>query len=157
MTLINLDVNGQSYQIETDPYENLMSVLRRDLHLRGCKRGCDYGGCGACTVIVSGKALYSCMMPVVRADGKKIITIEGLATGGKLHHLQIEFASRWAVQCGFCSPGMILSAKALLDRNIDPTEKEIREALVGNLCRCTGYAKIVEAIQRASVQMKREA
>jgi len=128
--------------------------LREELGMKGTKKGCDSGHCGACTVIMDGKTINACLVLAVQADGKEILTIEGLSSGGKLHPLQEAFVEEGAVQCGFCVPGMILSAKALLDEKDDPSEEEIREALSGNLCRCTGYVKIIKAVQKAATLMR---
>jgi carbon-monoxide dehydrogenase small subunit len=152
-TLIELRVNQVSYRITVRPSATLLDVLRQDLGLKGTKRGCDQGHCGACTVILDGKSVNACLLLAVEAHGKKITTIEGLSSGDKLHPLQEAFVEEGAIQCGFCTPGMILSAKALLDEIREPSEEEIREALSGNLCRCTGYVKIVKAVQRAAQAM----
>ena len=152
-TLIELRVNQVSYRITVRPSATLLDVLRQDLELKGTKRGCDQGHCGACTVILDGKSVNACLLLAVEAHGKKITTIEGLSSGDKLHPLQEAFVEEGAIQCGFCTPGMILSAKALLDEIREPSEEEIREALSGNLCRCTGYVKIVKAVQRAAQAM----
>jgi len=143
---IELNVNEQIHQIRVNPQDTLLDVLRDKLGLIGVKRGCDMGECGACTVIMSGKTVYSCLTLAIEAQGKPITTIEGLSKKGELHPIQQAFIDNGAVQCGFCTPGMILSAKVLLDKNPHPTEEEIRSAISGNLCRCTGYSKIVEAI-----------
>ena len=152
-TLIELRVNQVSYRITVRPSATLLDVLRQDLGLKGTKRGCDQGHCGACTVILDGRSVNACLLLAVEAHGKKITTIEGLSSGDKLHPLQEAFVEEGAIQCGFCTPGMILSAKALLDEIREPSEEEIREALSGNLCRCTGYVKIVKAVQRAAQAM----
>lgn len=146
MDKIELKVNGTNLIVEAECHEWLLEVLRDKLNLKSIKRGCDFGGCGACTVIIDGRALYSCMMPVIRVAGSKIMTVEGLARDGNLHPLQKAFVDQGAVQCGFCTPGMLLNAKALLDEISKPTEDDIRYGISGNLCRCTGYAKIVNAI-----------
>ncbi len=151
---IQLKVNGEDYNLEVDPYRMLLDVIRNDLGLKGTKEGCGEGQCGSCTVLLDGKAVHSCLILAVDADGKEILTIEGLASKEGLHPLQASFIQHGAVQCGFCSPGVILSAKALLDRNPHPTEAQVRRAIAGNLCRCTGYAKIVEAILAASKGFK---
>lgn len=143
---ITLHVNGEEFSVDVEPYWTLLDVLRRELGLTGTKKGCDHGDCGACTVLIDGKAVNSCLVLAVAAEGKEIITIEGLARDGDLHPLQKAFIEYGAIQCGYCSPGMILSAKALLDENPHPAEEEIRKNIAGNLCRCTGYVKIVEAI-----------
>ena len=145
--LIQCKVNGESISLEVEPHWTLLRVIRDELGLTGTKEGCGEGDCGACTVLVDGRAVNSCLMLAIDVDGKAITTIEGLAQGESLHPLQKAFMEKGAVQCGFCTPGMILTAKALLEQNSHPTEEEIRFAIAGNLCRCTGYAKIVEAIQ----------
>ncbi|MGQ9653348.1 MAG: (2Fe-2S)-binding protein [Thermodesulfobacteriota bacterium] len=151
--LITLIVNDQQYEIAVLPHRTLLQVLREDLGLTGAKHGCGLGECGACTVLVDGLPVNSCLMLAIQAHGCKVTTIEGLASDGRLHPLQEAFVEHGAIQCGFCTPGMILSAKALLDKNPRPTEEEIRGAISGNLCRCTGYQKIVEAIELASRTM----
>jgi carbon-monoxide dehydrogenase small subunit len=133
----------------------LLRMLRDEFNLTGSKLGCDVGDCGACTVMVDGKSVNSCLMLAVQADGRDILTIEGLATKEELHPIQLLFEEKGSLQCGFCGPGVIISAKALLDENPDPTELEIRDALAGNLCRCTGYTKMIEAIQ-AVAQLKQD-
>ncbi len=148
---VQFTLNGESIQIEVEPYRTLLQVLREDLGLTGTKEGCGMGECGACTVLVNGKAINSCLFPILEAEGTNITTIEGLAgVEGSLHPIQRSFVENGAVQCGFCTPGMILSAKALLDENPEPTEEEIRQAIAGNLCRCTGYIQIIQAIQSVS-------
>lgn len=154
--LINLKINGESYQLNVKPNLLLLDLLRNDIGLTGTKRGCDTGECGACTVLIEGKPVNSCLVLAVEADGKNILTIEGLTKNGKPHPLQEAFIEEGAVQCGFCTPGMILSAKALLDTNPNPKEEEIKKAIAGNLCRCTGYIKIIKAIISAAKKMKRE-
>lgn len=144
---VRLLVNGELYEVSVKPRESLLEVLRYKLGLTGAKRGCNVGECGACTVLLDGKAVSSCLMLAIEANGKEIMTIEGLADGGNLHPLQKAFVEHGALQCGYCTPGMILAAKALLDENPDPTEEEIREGIKGNLCRCTGYVKIIEAVK----------
>lgn len=151
---IELLINHRRYQVEVTPWDLLLNVLRDQLGLLGVKYGCGTGDCGACTVLVDGQALNSCLLLAIRLQGKEIITVEGLADGDKLHPLQQAFIDLGAVQCGYCTPGMLLSAKALLDENPNPTEEEIRQALAGNLCRCTGYKKIVEAVQAAAAMIK---
>ena len=151
---LELKVNGQLYEVFVEPWQSLAVVLREELGLIGLKVVCDTGGCGACTVLIDGKTVKSCLMLAFQATGKEILTIEGLATAEGLHPLQEAFIEHFAVQCGYCTPGMILKAKALLDENPDPTEDEIREGLSGNLCRCTGYVKIVEAIMVAKEKVK---
>ncbi len=147
-----LRVNGQIYKVYVEPWKTLAEVLRGELALTGTKVGCETGDCGACTVLVDGKAVNSCLMLVSQARGREIITIEGLQSEEKLHPLQQAFIDHFALQCGFCTPGMILAAKALLDKNPNPTEEEVKKALSGNLCRCTGYSKIVEAVLAASAR-----
>jgi len=147
---ITLRVNGEAYDLLIYPHKTLLEVLREDLHFTGAKESCGEGACGTCTVILDGYAVRSCLLLAVEAEDKEITTIEGLASQGELHPLQEAFVEHHAIQCGFCSPGMILTAKALLDHTPHPTEKEIRHALSGNVCRCTGYAKIVEAVEAAS-------
>jgi carbon-monoxide dehydrogenase small subunit len=148
--LIELNVNDEIHEVLIEPRTTLLQVLREHLDLTGTKKGCDIGDCGACTVLIDGKPTVSCLTLAIKVQGKKILTIEGLSKNGRLHPLQQAFIDHFAVQCGFCTPGMILSAKALLDRNPHPTEEEIREAISGNLCRCTGYVKIIEAIMAAA-------
>ncbi|UCD45338.1 MAG: (2Fe-2S)-binding protein [Candidatus Bathyarchaeota archaeon] len=145
-----LDVNGEPREAFVEPGWTLLKVLREELGLAGTKLGCGDGECGACTVIIDGRAVPSCLILAIGAEGKEITTIEGLQIEGVLHPLQEAFVEHGAVQCGFCTPGMIMSAKALLDDNPDPTEEDVREALQGNLCRCTGYKKIVEAVLSVS-------
>ena len=145
---IRLRVNGEEYDLEVKVSRTLLDVIREDIGLTGTKKGCDTGDCGACTVLIDGKPVTSCLVLAVDAQGKEILTIEGLSSDPlHLHPLQDAFLKYGAVQCGYCTPGMILSAKALLERNPHPTEQEIKVAIAGNLCRCTGYVKIVEAIK----------
>jgi carbon-monoxide dehydrogenase small subunit len=151
---VTLRVNGEAYDLLTYPHRTLLEVLREDLHLTGAKESCGEGACGACTVLLDGAPVRSCLLLAIEAEGREITTIEGLAAGGKLHPLQEAFVEYHAIQCGFCAPGMILTAKALLDAVPEPTEEEIRRALSGNICRCTGYAKIVEAVKAASAGEK---
>lgn len=148
--LISLTVNGETREVAIEPRQALLQVLREELHLTGTKEGCSEGECGACTVILDGQTVDSCLIFGLEADSREIITIEGLANGDQLHPVQQAFADYGAVQCGFCTPGMILAAKALLESNPHPTEADIRRGISGNLCRCTGYVKIVEAIQAAA-------
>lgn len=143
---INLTVNGEEYRLAIEPHRTLLQVLREDLGLTGTKEGCGKGDCGSCTVLVDGKAVNACLMLAVQAKGKSITTIEGLAPAEGLHPLQEAFIQYGAIQCGFCTPGMIICAKAFLDENPHPTEEEVKRALAGNLCRCTGYTKIIEAV-----------
>ncbi len=144
---VRLNVNGEEREVVVKPFERLNDVLRATIGLTGTKRGCDTGGCGACTVLLNGRPVYSCMMPAIQAEGKEIVTIEGLGSDGKLDPIQEAMIEHGGIQCGFCTPGVIISAKALLTSNPKQTEADIREALAGNLCRCTGYVKIIEAIR----------
>jgi carbon-monoxide dehydrogenase small subunit len=147
---IHITVNQKPLEIEVEPNQTLLEVIREKLCLTGTKAGCLVGDCGACTVLVDGKPVNSCLMLAVQADGKQVMTIEGVETRQGLHPLQTAFVDKGAIQCGYCTPGMILSAKSLLDRDPRADETEIRKAISGNLCRCTGYQKIVEAILFAS-------
>jgi len=152
---ISLKVNGDTYHLAVDPWKTLNEVLREELNLTGTKLGCGTGDCGACTVLVDGRSVSSCLTLAVEMDGKEITTVEGLAPSGeRLHPIQKAFIEKAAIQCGYCTPGMELSALYLLKNNPSPTEEEIREAISGNLCRCTGYKKIVEAIAAAAKEMK---
>jgi carbon-monoxide dehydrogenase small subunit len=153
---IRLIVNGKSYKISIPPWRTLLEVIREDLGLTGTKEGCSLGECGACTVIMEGRAVNSCLVLATEADGKQITTIEGLADGDRLHPLQQAFVDHGGLQCGFCTPGMIMSAKALLDGNPTPSEEEIRRGIAGNLCRCTGYTKIIESIKAAAKNVMEE-
>ncbi|MEE9307560.1 MAG: (2Fe-2S)-binding protein [Spirochaetia bacterium] len=153
-TAITLNVNGKEYPLEVKANEILLNVLRDKLGLMGTKYGCGIGECGACTVLLDGKAILSCQSLAFTADGKKITTIEGLEHNGTLHPLQQAFIDEGAVQCGYCTPGMILSAKALLDTKPDPSDQEIKQAIRGNFCRCTGYTNIIRAIKTASEKIK---
>jgi carbon-monoxide dehydrogenase small subunit len=150
---IHLTVNNQPYRLSVLPWRTLLEVIREDLGLTGTKEGCGLGECGACTVLMDGRAVNSCLVLAAEADGKKITTIEGLADGDKLHPIQQAFVDHGGLQCGFCTPGMIMSAKALLDKNSTPTEEEIKQGIAGNLCRCTGYTKIIESIKAAAENM----
>lgn len=148
---IQFRLNGEEMKVEVEPTWTLLYLLRDVLELTGTKLGCGYGECGACTVIMDGQAVNACLIPVLEAERKSVTTIEGLVQpDGQLHPLQKAFVDHGAVQCGFCTPGMIMSAKALLDENENPTEEEIKEGIAGNLCRCTGYVKIIEAVKAAS-------
>ena len=147
---IRLTVNGNEYEVLVKPWATLLDVLREDLGLSGTKEGCGMGVCGACTVLLDGKPVNACLTLAVEAEGKEITTIEGLAREGKLDPLQEAFVNEGAVQCGFCSPGMLMTGKGLLAENPSPTEFEVRKAIAGNLCRCTGYVRIVKAILKAS-------
>ena len=151
---ITIKVNGDMYHLSVDPWRTLNEVLRNDLNLTGTKLGCGTGDCGACTVLVDGRTVSSCLTLAVEMDGKEIMTVEGLAPSGEeLHPIQEAFIEKGAIQCGYCTPGMQLSAYYLLKNNPSPSEQEIREALSGNLCRCTGYNKIVEAIAAAAQKL----
>jgi carbon-monoxide dehydrogenase small subunit len=153
---IKLEVNGRIHEVDVKPHQTLLNVIRNELGLKGTKSGCESGECGTCTVILDGKTVHSCLVLAAQADGKKIITIEGIGTYEKPHPLQQSFVEAGAVQCGFCTPGMILSAKALLDNNPNPTTEEIKRAIDGNLCRCTGYINIIKAIKIAAQRMRRK-
>jgi aerobic-type carbon monoxide dehydrogenase small subunit (CoxS/CutS family) len=148
-----LTVNGNAYPVELDPATNLLAAVRDVIGLTGSKEGCDDSECGACMMLLDGEPVNSCSFLALQAQGRAITTVEGLAEDGELHPLQSQFLAQGGVQCGFCTPGMLISAKALLDRNPDPSEDEIRIALSGNLCRCTGYQGIVRAVQAAAQEM----
>jgi len=152
--LVSTTINGDSVEFICQPDESLLDVLRNRLGLTGAKEGCGTGDCGACSVIVDGRLVCSCLVLGAEAEGRKIGTIEGMADGEKLHPLQQKFIEHAALQCGICTPGFLIAAKALLDKNPDPTEEEIRFGLAGNLCRCTGYDKIVRAVQDAAKEMR---
>ena len=152
---VRISVNGNWIEREVRPDRLLLDFLREDLGLTGTKKGCEEGECGACTILMNGKTVVSCLVPVVKADGAEILTVEGMAEEGRLHPLQEAFWEEGAVQCGYCTPGMLLSAKGLLDENSVPRVEEVKEAISGNLCRCTGYSKIVQAIQKASEKMEK--
>jgi len=143
---INISVNGEPKELFVESTRLLVDLVRQDLGLTGTKKGCGTGDCGSCTIILDGSAVKSCLILAVEVDGSEILTIEGLQSGGKLHPLQDAFIQYGAIQCGFCSPGMMMTAKAFLDRCPEPTEEEVKMALSGNLCRCTGYRKIIEAV-----------
>jgi carbon-monoxide dehydrogenase small subunit len=152
---VEMEVNGKKIQEEVLPQETLIDFLRNRLGLSSVKKGCDVGECGTCTVLFNGDPLRSCLVLAVQADGAAITTIEGLASNGELHYIQQAFLEKYGFQCGFCTPGMILSTKALLDSNPDPSIEEIKEALEGNLCRCTGYEQIIESVLRA-IELKNQ-
>ncbi|HGY55058.1 MAG TPA: (2Fe-2S)-binding protein [Caldithrix abyssi] len=154
MITVSLTINKKEYTCEIDPQTTLLELLREHLGLTGTKRGCEIGECGACTVIMDGLTVNSCLVPAFQADGSDITTIEGIASNGKLHPVQEAFLEYDAVHCGFCTPGMVLSAVNLLDNNPQPSQEDIRRALAGNLCRCTGYQQIFDAVQAASKKMK---
>lgn len=151
-TKVRLQVNGFAYDLLIRPQWTLVDVLRDELGLTGTKKGCGKGECGACTVIVDGEAILSCLVLAIQMQGKRILTIEGLSQEGRLDALQDAFVQYGAIQCGYCTPGMIMTASALLSKNSRPSEEEIKKALSGNLCRCTGYVKIIEAVKKASIQ-----
>ncbi len=151
---IQITVNGEAHDLLVHPNKTLLDLLRYDLGLTGTKKGCDEGDCGACTVIANGKVVTSCLVLAVEMDGATLTTIEGLHKGDELHPIQQAFVDSGAVQCGFCTPGMILTTKALLDETPDPSEEEIKHYLEGNLCRCTGYTKILDAVNNAIKQIK---
>lgn len=153
-TMIEFTLNGEVVECLVDNQRTLLKMIREDFDLTGAKEGCGAGECGACTIIVDGKALNACLVLAVEADGTEITTIEGLVVDGELDPLQVSFIDNAALQCGYCTPGMIMTAKAMLEENPHPTENEIREGISGNLCRCTGYKKIIEAIQVVADQNK---
>lgn len=156
MEVIHLEINGQKRELQVEKNWTLLYIIREVLGLTGTKCGCNTGDCGACMVVMNGEATRSCMVNARKADGAAVLTIEGMADGEKLHPIQQAFIDAGAVQCGFCIPGMIMSAKALLDKNPNPTEEEVRQGIDHNLCRCTGYEKIVEAILLAADRMRGE-
>ncbi|PEQ11058.1 ferredoxin [Novosphingobium sp. PC22D] len=153
---ITTTINGDAAEFLCDPAATLLDVLRGELDLTGSKEGCGSGDCGACTVVLDGEMVCSCLVLAAEAEGRVIATIEGVAEGNALHPVQRQFLEKGALQCGFCTPGFIVAAKALVDRNPDPTETEIRYWLAGNLCRCTGYDKIVRAVQAAAAELRQE-
>jgi aerobic-type carbon monoxide dehydrogenase small subunit (CoxS/CutS family) len=146
---ISLNVNGESFEVYVSVHKTLLEVLREDLQLTGTKHGCELGECGTCTTLIDGEPTLSCLALPIELEGRAILTVEGLVENGALHPLQQAFAELGAAQCGYCTPGILVTAKALLDRNAHPSHEEIRQALAGNLCRCTGYTKIVQAVERA--------
>jgi carbon-monoxide dehydrogenase small subunit len=152
--MIRLEINKETYEVEVENRRTLLEVIRDDLHLMGTKKMCDMGECGSCTVIMDGLAVNSCLVLALDAEGKKIETIEGVAKGDQLHPIQEAFVNQGAVQCGFCTPGMVMTTKAFLEKNPNPTEEEIKIAISGNFCRCTGYVRIVEAIRAAADRMR---
>jgi aerobic-type carbon monoxide dehydrogenase small subunit (CoxS/CutS family) len=151
---VSFILNDESVSVEVDPRKRLLDMLREDFLLTGVKEGCSVGECGACTVLIDGKAVTSCLVLAPQVNGHRVTTIEGLQKNGELHPLQEAFTESGAVQCGFCTPGMILAAKALLDENPSPTREEIKTAISGNLCRCTGYEKIIKAIETAVIYLE---
>ena len=152
--LITLNVNGEDREVAVEIHHTLLEVLREELELTGTKHGCELGECGTCAVLVDGEPVLSCLTLPIEVVGRKIVTVEGLAESGRLHPLQVAFAELGAAQCGYCIPGILVTAKALLDRNLNPTRQEVREALAGNLCRCTGYTKILDAVELAARRMR---
>jgi len=152
--LVKLNVNGEDLELAIAPHHTLLEVLREDAGLTGTKHGCEQGECGLCTVLIDGLPQFSCLALAVEAQGSEIRTVEGLARGGELHPLQQAYVETGASQCGYCSPGMLMSALALLEQNPAPTRDEIREALAGNLCRCTGYLAIIDAVELAAARMR---
>ena len=154
--VLSFTLNGDPIEVVCKDNMTLLDLLRDKLGLTGTKKGCEQGECGACTVMLDGKPVNSCCTLAVECEGRDVVTVEGIAKNGQLHPIQKQFIEKWALQCGYCTPGMIMSAKALLDVNPHPTELEIREAIEGNLCRCTGYAKIVDASQAAAAEMNWE-
>ncbi len=157
MSDVTLTVNGEVRSASVPPETTLLMLLREQFNLTGAKLGCDVGDCGACTVIVDGEPVNACLMLAMQADGRHVLTIEGLATQDRLHPIQQAFEEHASLQCGFCGPGVILSAKSLLDRHPDPSTQEIRDALAGNLCRCTGYAKMITAVQESARVLRGQA
>lgn len=153
--LISLKVNGKLYEVAVSPNQTLVDFLRNELDLIGTKKGCEVGDCGTCTVLMDGRPVNSCLVLAVQANGREIQTIEGLESPEGLHPIQKAFVDKGAIQCGFCTPGMILTAKSLLEKNPTPDRDEVRKAISGNLCRCTGYQKIVDAIEAASAEMSK--
>lgn len=154
--IVTLNVNGVQYELAVEPNDILADVLREQLHLTGVKKGCDDGDCGACSVLCDGKVIPSCTTLVCEVEGRKITTIEGVKQGGQLHPVQQAFVDCFAIQCGFCTPGMVMATIALLNENPDPTEEDIRDYLRGNICRCTGYTKIIDAVNQAKETLKQQ-
>ncbi len=154
MPILKLKVNGRQYDVEAEPTTTLLEVLRNKLLITGPKVGCNTGDCGACSVLLNGRLVKSCITNALAADGNEVVTVEGLAESGGLHPLQKAFYEHYGAQCGFCTPGMLMAAKALLEENPAPTREEIKEGLSGNLCRCTGYVKIIDAVMAAAQEMR---
>ena len=152
--VIELDINGAAYDVVISPQDLLIDVLRQKLDLTGTKKGCGQGDCGTCTVLIDGRRALACLTLAIACEGRRILTIEGMEKNGVLHPIQQAFIDKGAVQCGYCTPGMVLSAKALLDENPAPTEHEIKLGISGNLCRCTGYVKIVDAVRDAAGRLQ---
>jgi carbon-monoxide dehydrogenase small subunit len=150
---LHITVNGDAYHLLVDAHRTLLDVIRDEIGFTGTKNGCGQGECGACTVLLDGEPVNSCLVLAHEADGRDVVTIEGLGRGGTLHPVQEAFVQTGAIQCGFCTPGMVMATKALLDRNPEPTRQEILDGLKGNLCRCTGYVKIIDAVEQASCLM----
>ena len=153
---LKFEVNGEPAPVSFAPYKTLLEVLREDLGLTGTKHGCELGECGTCTVLIGGEPVLSCLALPVECEGARITTVEGMASGGRLHPLQQAFAELGAAQCGYCTPGILLTAQALLAERPSPTRQEVKEALAGNLCRCTGYTKILDAVELAALRMGRQ-
>ncbi len=151
--LLTLNVNGEDRQVIVPPEKTLLEVLREDMYLTGTKHGCELGECGTCTVLIDGAPVLSCLALPIECQGREILTVEGMAENGRLHPLQQAFAELGAAQCGYCIPGILLTAKALLDENPRPSRQEVKQALAGNLCRCTGYTKILDAVELAALRM----
>jgi aerobic carbon-monoxide dehydrogenase small subunit len=154
--LIRFTLNGRAVETDADPMRRIVDVLREDFRMTGTKEGCGTGECGACTILVNGESRLSCLMFAFQLEGSDIVTIEGMSPSGVMHPLQQAFIAHGAIQCGFCTPGMVMAAADLLRRNPKPTREEIREGLSGNLCRCTGYQKIVDAVEAAALEMERD-
>ena len=155
--IIHFTLNGDPVEALAPVNMTMVDFLRKEMHLTGTKRGCEEGECGACTILLDGRAVPSCIMLAMEADGHEITTIEGVRKNGVLHPVQQEFMDKWALQCGFCTPGMILAAVAMLNHYPDPTEEQVRDIMRGNICRCTGYTKIIDAIMQAKEVMKKQA
>ncbi len=153
MALLEIKVNGRQYRVEVDPWVNLLDVLREKIFITSPKAGCETGDCGACNVLIDGKLRRACLTNALTVNGAEVTTVEGVGQKGALHPIQIQFYENYASQCGFCTPGMIMASKALLDENPTPSDPEIKEALSGNLCRCTGYVNIIKAIKAAADDM----
>lgn len=153
MTKVDFEVNGEKVQLDVEPHWTLLQILRERLHLTGTRSGCEMGDCGACTVVLNGQPVNACLVLAVEVDGGSVLTIEGLVKEGRLHPVQQAFVDHGAIQCGFCTSGMVMAAKAFLDQNSNPTEDQVRRGLAGNICRCTGYAKIIEAVLAVSKVM----
>jgi carbon-monoxide dehydrogenase small subunit len=154
-TLVTCTINGQEHSVLADTRDTLLELLRDRIGLTGAKEGCGNGNCGTCTVIVDGAPVNACLVLALEAPGRDIVTVEGLASGGRLHPIQQALVEHGGTQCGFCTPGIVLSAKALLDNNPDPTAQDVRQAIAGNICRCTGYDKIVDAVMAAAAGAQR--